>query len=393
MAKTAQFIHIDWCGARGAKKKKSARNRKLTERFGMKFRNHAWTASEIMDECERKKLACRHVTHPTFPKILHGCKPREVVAMGEAWARTCKPQSYHRKLKSGKIIGVTRRRRQDSPFMLNGIVSLPDFMREQDWPAYKEKAIQALRERYGDRLKSVAEHTDEDNPHFHFYCVPDAGEEFGVLHPGYGARQKARGAGERAGVVLKAFKSEMVGFQNWFHQASCGDEFGVSRVGVGRQRESRGKALVLKRQAAADKRVADAKVDAKKVVMKARETARGLIEQAHSDVTGMMKDAHARLLRLDSQLIAKEDFATKAAEMAVEVEDRMRKGIEVLGGWIQENSSKLPSSMIAPLMEKLRELEILGSDETAPVGRQSQRAAAENLSAGPKTLKIAPKKA
>lgn len=44
------------------------------------------------------------------------------------------------------------------------------------WDDYKNDSIKYLKEKYGDKLKSVVEHTDEAHPHFHFYVLQDQGE-------------------------------------------------------------------------------------------------------------------------------------------------------------------------------------------------------------------------
>ena len=52
--------------------------------------------------------------------------------------------------------------------------------------------VEKLAEKYGDKLKSVIEHTDETNPHFHFYIVQDVGEVFDLVHDGKKAALEVR---------------------------------------------------------------------------------------------------------------------------------------------------------------------------------------------------------
>ena len=69
----------------------------------------------------------------------------------------------------------------------------------QDWPRFREATVAWLRQQYGERLRSVVEHTDEAHPHLHFYAVPLPGERFQVLHPGrQAAAEKGPPRGKRA---------------------------------------------------------------------------------------------------------------------------------------------------------------------------------------------------
>ena len=91
-----------------------------------------------------------------------------------------------------------RKLRADGLALAAGVVSLPAEQR-QDWPRFREATVAWLREQYGERLRSVVEHTDEAHPHLHFYAVPLPGERFEVLHPGrQAASEKARQGARRA---------------------------------------------------------------------------------------------------------------------------------------------------------------------------------------------------
>ena len=96
-----------------------------------------------------------------------------------------------------------------------------------------------LREQYGERLRSVVEHTDEAHPHLHFYAVPLPGERFEVLHPGrQAAAEKAR-QGAKKGAQNAAYKQAMVGWQDGFQRAVAA-HFGLTRRGPGKRRLTRG---------------------------------------------------------------------------------------------------------------------------------------------------------
>ena len=87
-----------------------------------------------------------------------------------------------------------------------------------------------LREQYGERLRSVVEHTDEAHPHLHFYAVLPAGERFEVLHPGRQAASEKARQGAKKGAQNAAYKQAMVGWQDGFQRAVAA-HFGLTRRG------------------------------------------------------------------------------------------------------------------------------------------------------------------
>jgi hypothetical protein len=95
-----------------------------------------------------------------------------------------------------------------------------------------------LREQYGPRLRSIVEHTDEANPHLHFYAVPLPGERFEVLHPGRSAAAKKAQEGAKKGAQNAAYKAAMRGWQDDFSNVAA--RFGLARLGPGKRRLTRG---------------------------------------------------------------------------------------------------------------------------------------------------------
>ena len=205
-----QFLHIEAYARHGSKQHGQPRK---------------WSAREIAAEAMREPDACPHVEQPQPPQVLHGCTPAEAAKLAHDWADSSQ-DAKGRKL------------RADGLALAAGVVSLPAEQR-QDWPRFREATVAWLRQQYGERLRSVVEHTDEAHPHLHFYAVPLPGERFEVLHPGrQAAAEKAR-QGAKKGAQNAAYKQAMVGWQDGFQRAVAA-HFGLTRRGPGKRRLTRG---------------------------------------------------------------------------------------------------------------------------------------------------------
>ena len=182
-----QFLHLESYARHGSKQHGQPRK---------------WSAREIAAEAMREPDACPHVAQPQPPKVLHGCTPAEAAKLAHDWADSSQ-DAKGRKL------------RADGLALAAGVVSLPA-EQAKDWPRFREATVAWLREQYGERLRSVVEHTDEAHPHLHFYAVPLPGERFEVLHPGRQAAAKKAQQGAKKGAQNAAYKAAMVGWQDDF---------------------------------------------------------------------------------------------------------------------------------------------------------------------------------
>lgn len=221
-----QFGHTDWAGKKGAAKKSqrwSTRGSHGTQR------TTGWSAADILAEAARLKGHCEHVPHPKPPGLVYGVPLDEVEAICDTWAAT---QKVEVKAKDGTI--RHRKMRSDAPMMACGVISFP-VDRLDEWPAFRDHAIDELEKKHGKRLRSVVEHLDESHPHLHFYLVPEPGEDFGVVHDGYAASRLARS--EPGNKIRTAFKAAMVGWQDWLHE-KIGAPFGLARLGPARARQT-----------------------------------------------------------------------------------------------------------------------------------------------------------
>ena len=218
-----QFIHVESYARTAAKSKKGGHS-----------------LASIVAEAERHPGACPHIEHTQPPRQLHGCTPAQAAEEAAAWAEVSKDE-------------LGRKLRKDGLCMLAGVVSLPH-ERQQDWPQLRDDTVKYLQQRYGDRLKCVIEHTDEQNPHLHFYAVPLPGERFEVLHEGRKAAQAVKQASKPKGEQNQAYKAAMRAYQDDFYE-HVGKYHGLARIGPQRQRLSRS---AWKAQQKASETMADA---------------------------------------------------------------------------------------------------------------------------------------
>lgn len=209
-----QFAHIEGYARKGS----SQTNHRTGGKKGV------FSAQEIADEAERKDGSCSHVKLPQPPIIHFGVSPSEVVKLSAEWAE-------HAKDASGRKLRI------DGLCLAAGTFSVPPDLDDQEWPAYRDAMIEYLRERYGERLHSVVEHTDEAHRHCHFYMVPLPGEDFGAVHEGVAARRMVAAQGKKKGQQNAAYKAAMRSWQDDLWRV--GQQYGLARIGPRRRRLTR----------------------------------------------------------------------------------------------------------------------------------------------------------
>lgn len=150
-----QFIHVECYGRQAGKGKAGGR-----------------TVRSVVDEAERKPEACPHVDSPKPPAVVFGLSPTEAAAIAEN--------------RAGEAVdAMGRKMRADGLCLLAGVASFPhtveeckaDPAKKAAYLAWEKDAVQHLKDTYGDSLKSVVRHSDEQYPHLHFYAVPEIGKD------------------------------------------------------------------------------------------------------------------------------------------------------------------------------------------------------------------------
>lgn len=178
----------------------------------------------IVAEANREQGNTPHVEAPEPPTYVYGKPLEELEGTCEAWAE-------------GTTDAKGRKARKDALCLLAGVFSAPEGTTPEQWESIKADALGWLRGRYGERLQTVIEHTDEAHPHCHFYVVPYPGERFDAIHDG------KRAANELPKDALKgrrneAYKAAMRSFQDEYHE-HVGAPNGMTRIGPGRRRMTR----------------------------------------------------------------------------------------------------------------------------------------------------------
>ena len=211
--KSTQFFHIETYKQKSeAKKKKNNSDVKETHYKG------------VLNEAKREKGFCSHVEEPTAPTLLYGVGVEAVESLVSDYISDFR-------MKNGK--GVERKIRKDSAVLLAGVISL-DREDEAIWNDYKKASVEFLKAKYKDRLKSIIEHTDEANPHLHFYVVANSNELVNDLHDGkkataeivkYNRKNKDNKVSQQ-----EAYSKAMIALQDDFY-FSVSKKFGLDRTG------------------------------------------------------------------------------------------------------------------------------------------------------------------
>ena len=185
--------------------------------FNAKTKSSVMSGWDIIDEAERKEGATPHIETPQPPILHFGVKPSLAMKEAAEWADQTKDPTG-------------RKYRVDGLCLAAGVISFP--ADAEGWPEYRDEAIEWLKTKYGDNLKSVVEHTDEAYPHLHFYVVPKLGDRFDSVHDGYRAANEAKAQKLKKGAQNGAYKSAMKAWQDELH-ATCGVKFGLSGLAPG----------------------------------------------------------------------------------------------------------------------------------------------------------------
>lgn len=227
-----QFIHVDAYGREGSSQTKTS-----TNKHGAKVTSttKSRSAKEILAEQWREEGNCPHIKNPSKPGLLYGVPPMDVLPLINEWAEQSK-DAQGRKL------------RKDGNCALIGVASLPREM-EDNFPEFAEDTLLWLKEKYGDRLKSVVYHNDEAHPHLHFTVVPRLGERFDDIHEGLKAKNEAKKNNKKAGEQNLAYIEAMRCMQDDFSKRVA-MAHGLTRIGPGRRRLTRAQWKAEKAQAA-----------------------------------------------------------------------------------------------------------------------------------------------
>jgi hypothetical protein len=171
-----QFIHIETyaeiASAKGVSRRNTI-NKKGQQNSGTKS---LLNLRQIIAEAKREPGAHPHIPNPQQPIKIYGLDLDLVEQMAVA-------------SKIGQVDSKGRKLRSDTPILLAGISSYPRDEYElapDKFDQWLQDTVSWLQQQYGDSLKNVTLHRDEEHPHIHFYAVsPDGRAKH--LHAGYQA--------------------------------------------------------------------------------------------------------------------------------------------------------------------------------------------------------------
>ena len=248
----------------------------------------------------------------------------------------------------------------------------------QDWPRFREATVAWLREQYGERLRSVVEHTDEAHPHLHFYAVPLPGERFEVLHPGRQAAAKKAQQGAKKGAQNAAYKAAMVGWQDDFQNAVAA-HFALTRRGPGKRRLTRGAWKAEQEQARSLAQPVPAELVITPQDVAKRVTKAGLLGKQYEsgdELAARLTELVQERARPLAAQAARADFDGKQAS-------RLVQRVQVLESTDNTARAELAERQVQELRRELEQQRKRAdkADELAQVYRQGRDAALDELRA------------
>lgn len=175
-----QFFHIETYSRVSSTKVKPSKPKAGGKTSAPKVKKPKATVSDVLAEVMREDGHCSHVESPQPPNFLYGnadtvkAIPLEIELNIEA----------HQAKHGGRVL------RKDAHVLLAGVASFPREKMESDpvrYQKWKDSNLDFLKKKYGNNLKAVVEHLDEEHPHIHFYVISKDHVNAKELHDGYEA--------------------------------------------------------------------------------------------------------------------------------------------------------------------------------------------------------------
>jgi hypothetical protein len=288
------------------------------ESYARKADSKGRSTDFIFAEASRKPEASVHVENPAPPVVVYGVGIEDVQEIHDTAAAAATIA-----VKGGHIRKVAK----DKKTLHTVVASFPATMAEirsdpakrADAEEWERRTISWLRSQYGDDLKSVIRHEDEEYFHIHAYVVPVDEPGMSALkhHPGVTAKRAVMDRGGKDGEDKKAlskradaaYKAAMREWQDSYYEAVA-IPCGLTRLGPQRRRLSRDEWQREQVQARS----------LQKVVQQARKIkadGEAYIDRTKADAAKVAADA-AR----------SQETASKATAAAMAAQDRARKDQE-----------------------------------------------------------------
>ena len=254
------------------------------------------SVASVVNEAIREVDSVPHVDNPQSPKYIYGKSLEVLESTCDEWADSVKSASGHKT-------------RKDALCLLAGVVSVEAGIDPTAWEKVKADTLVWLQGKYGDRLQTVIEHTDEANPHLHFYCVPLPGERFDQVHDG--KRAAAALKNEPKGRQNEAYKKAMREWQDDF-SAEVGMLNGMARFGPRKRRMSREGWKQEQEQA---KSIAASLAGSQELRAAAEKEAANVIREAKREIAKIEREAIAKGEAKGARLFSQKSLFGKLAEL------------------------------------------------------------------------------
>lgn len=225
-----------------------------TQSFSRKRGGGGQSVGSVLDEAERVLQYCAHVLEPRPPTLRWGMTLKELRAAHDAMIERALTKV---KLKDGTI--RMRRIREDRHTLGTVVSSYPvpremidadatgeERRRYEEWMRLN---LDYLQRQFGDRLKTVIEHTDETFGHIHAFTLPDdrADVDARNLNPAFVEKRRVeaelKAQGHEPKLALKAaniaYRQVARGMGDDYY-LEVGQPAGLTRYGPRRRRMSRG---------------------------------------------------------------------------------------------------------------------------------------------------------
>lgn len=223
---------------------------------GGKVKKPKANVRDVIGEALRNEGHCNHVDAPQDPTYLVG-------DLGEMLALIpdIERKAAAEKERTGKAP------RKDMHVLLAGVASYPRELADADPKGYARwewATVKWLQDKYGDTLRAVLRHDDEEHPHIHFFAMDRERLNAKELHDGYAASAHLRGKDALSKESTQLFNDAMRDLQSDYY-AKVGHGAGLLRDGPKRKRMDRATYKAVQREArervALDSQVAQAHAD------------------------------------------------------------------------------------------------------------------------------------
>lgn len=226
-----QFIHIETYARKASTKQKPSKpkaGKKSRETTSEKEKKPKQDVRGVIAEAVRDPGDCPHVASPEPPRYLLG---DDAVMRGMQSDIERNLDLHHARMGGRKL-------RSDAHVLLAGIASFPRGLQTAEPDTYEKwegLTVEWLNRKYGQDLRAVLMHDDEEHPHIHFYVYSPERVNAKELHDGYAAAAHLPVLTKEAGI---AHADAMRAMQSSYY-AEVAHECGLLRDGPKRRRESR----------------------------------------------------------------------------------------------------------------------------------------------------------